>query len=120
MPTCYNCNREIIKKDDANVLAFLGFVPRTFCNNCYSSKERGFARHMFYFPQQPINSKMYLFGLWVFTLIFVPLILFMVFSTILNKSSLAGLLIVVFILLLFLAWQWILYFKAKKILSILK
>ena len=80
--TCHNCGKEITKKEDANFLAFFGFSIRAFCNNCYSSKERGFARHFFYIPKQPINSKMYSVGLWLLTLIIAPVwILIVLFST---------------------------------------
>lgn len=118
MPTCYNCNKEIVKKDNANVLAFLGFVPRTFCNNCYSSKERGFVRHLLYIPKQPINSTIYKVGLWVSTVILTIILLAMIFSTFSSKGSdLVFVIFFILFLLFVLIWQWILYFKAKGILA---
>ncbi len=119
MPTCYNCNKDIVKKDNANVLAFLGFVPRTFCNNCYSSKERGFVRHMFYFPKQPINSTVYKISLGIETFVVLLALAFFGFLLITDSSKLSFgvLLVIVIVVILIGLWQWILYFKAKGILA---
>ena len=73
---CEVCGKTITLKEDVNILAFLGFVPKNFCNNCYSSKERGLSRHFLYFPRQPINSKIYIVGLCFFTVFLVIFSLF--------------------------------------------
>ncbi len=122
MINCENCGKEIKKKEDANVLAFLGVVPKTFCNNCYSSKERGFLRHFLYFPRQPINSKIYIVGLWILTIV---LILFAFMATLFIKTSDDKFGNFVFTIVLFgwtiiLVWQWILYSITKKKLSELR
>lgn len=112
---CYNCGKEIKQRENANILAFLGFVPRVFCNNCYSSKERGFLRHFLYVPKQPINSKIYFVGLWFLSLFIAPIwILIALFA---EDSSpvwqIARIIMFVFIIFL-VCWSWVLYYMAKQ------
>lgn len=60
MINCKKCNKQIISKDDINVTALLGLIPKAFCNDCYSRAERGIKRHMFYVPRWwPINSTVF-------------------------------------------------------------
>ena len=63
MLKCNVCNKNIVEKKDANFIAFLGIIPKPFCNNCYSSSERGIGRHFLYIPSYPINSGMYIVSL---------------------------------------------------------
>ena len=119
---CKNCGKEIKYKEDANVLAFLGFVPKYFCNNCYSSKERGFARHFIYFPRQPINSKIYVVGLWVITIILILLAIMGTLSIEVSNDKLSNLIFIIVLVgwTFILIWHWILYFMTKRKLSELK
>ena len=121
MMRCETCGRKITKKEDANVLAFLGFVPKTFCNNCYSSKERGFSRHFLYFPRQPINSKIYIIGLCFFTVFLVIFSLFALLTLFSNMSFEEKLIILVITLfwIFIVIWQWTLYFITKRKLALL-
>ena len=73
MINCQSCGKTITEKNDINFLALLLFFPVPFCNNCYSSKERGFLRHYIYFPRQPINSSFYVTGLWVGVFAIIPM-----------------------------------------------
>lgn len=118
--TCENCKKTIKKKEDANFLAFLGFVPKAFCNNCYSSKERGILRHFLYFPQQPINGKMYKYGLIILSIIY-PLIIILFLFSMKSAYNDVGLVLFMFVLFFFIigsfvgfVWPWILYFKVKR------
>ena len=120
---CEKCGKQIIKKEDANILAFFGILPKSFCNNCYSSKERGFWRHIFYFPKQPINSEIYKFGLWVLTFCAIGFFAIMAISIILSDGLTQAFpfLIVAFLFLFIIViYPWILHFIAKKKLSELK
>ena len=120
---CKNCGKLISEKKDANILAFLGFVPKSFCNNCYSSKERGLWRHLLYFPKQPINSRIYKFKLWFLT--FFALVFFVIMAISISllgefKQVLLLLIIPLFFLLAIVIWFWALHFIAKRKLSKLK
>lgn len=120
---CKNCGKLISEKKDANILAFLGFVPKSFCNNCYSSKERGLWRHLFYFPKQPINSRIYKFKLWLLTLFALGFFIIMILSINLSGGLKQAILLLIIPLLLLLGvviWLWILHFIAKRKLSKLK
>jgi len=117
---CDNCGKQITKKKDANILAFLGVIPKSFCNNCYSSKERGFWRHVFYFPQQPINSEIYRFGMWVLTFCAIGFFAVMAISISLSDSLMKALpfLSVVFLFLFVMViYPWIMHSIAKKRIS---
>ena len=118
MLKCEKCGKNISEKEDANVLALLGLVPTTFCNNCYSSKERGIERHFFYFPQFPINSKMFPLTLIVFT-IFVS---FISISMLSYQGSAPVIILIPFLLILVFTvlWEWVLYLFVRKRLSSLK
>lgn len=57
MVNCKKCGKEITDQNDFNMLAFLGVKPVSFCNACYSARERGVTRHLFYIPKGfPINA----------------------------------------------------------------
>jgi hypothetical protein len=115
---CENCGKTITSKEDVNILLFLFVFPKAFCNNCYSSKERGFSRHILYIPQHPINSKAYVFGLWFSTFMYIAIILFFYFSNskldeiLENKNSLIFLFTFIFLI-----WGWIIRFIVKRSLS---
>lgn len=129
MIKCNGCGKEITRKDDANVLALFGIVPRTFCNNCYASRERGILRNFVYFPDKyPLNSKMFIILLIIGTIIYLGAISFLAFGSTqtaningeLTTLS-AGLKIFFsFIISIGLLWYWILYFIARNKLSKLK
>jgi len=118
---CENCRKQITKKEDVNVLAFLGVIPKYFCNDCYSSKERGFWRHFTHFPKQPINSKIYKVGLWILTC-FVGFFAVIAVSISVSDGWMVALpfSIAFLVILLIAVHLWIIYFIAKRKLSGLK
>lgn len=113
MTSCDKCYKRITDFKDINVVALLGVVPKSFCNDCYASRERGLLRGIYYPPKYPLNS-------WSFniSLIFATILL-LVFSFILFitdstpefpsivKYSLAVLMIIIVI------FQWILLVIAR-------
>ena len=104
MKTCYNCGKNIISKNDANVLAFLGFILRIFCNNCYSSKERGFFRHILYSPKAPINSKIYFWGGIFITALFILMTIPLFYSNTITSPVIKGIILFVWILIIVYIW----------------
>lgn len=112
MLKCESCGKIIKNKEDVNALAFLGVQPKYFCNNCYSSKERGLTRHFFYMPYQPINSKLYSLRLWVSSVLFLICLLIIVFL----KKGDDRVFFILFLIIwaVFLAWFLILYFIVKR------
>ncbi|MBN2517690.1 MAG: hypothetical protein JXB14_02500 [Candidatus Altiarchaeota archaeon] len=116
---CHNCNKAIKDTNDMNVVAFFGISPRVFCNDCYSSRERGILRHTLYFPQKfPINSALFKIGLFVSTVV----ILFLAYAILgdsgvwtQNGKAAAGeisnevKLLISGFLLLSLGWAWVLH-----------
>ena len=117
MIKCNSCNKIIKNKEDINFLAFLGFVPRPFCNNCYSSKERGFERHFLYTPKAPINSKIYFLGLMLLTIIMMPLwIVIALFS----DTPMWGRLLMIIMIIMILGTSWTLRVIVNKRISEIK
>jgi hypothetical protein len=110
MMICENCEKQITERDDANILAFFGVFPKTFCNKCYSSKERGFTRHLLYFPKHPINSIIYIISL-IFITILIIVYSFFVFRDGLTFHPF----LVIFYLVII--WQWLLYIYTNMKLS---
>ncbi len=114
---CESCRKQITKKEDANILAFLGFVPKAFCNNCYSAKERGFMRHFVYIPRAPLNSKIYFAGLMVLSFIIAPT---WILVTLFTETTFFVRSFIIIFMIFFIALGWTLYFVAKNKLSFLK
>ena len=121
MVSCENCKKKITDREDANVLAFLSVVPRVFCNSCYAAGERGLGRHLLYRPKHPINSKLYIVGLWIATAV-LSVIGFIIVSPVFLEPVTNGsgpdkgpfwVLLPVAILI----WYWILYFLAMRKIS---
>lgn len=79
MVSCKQCGKKITNPNDVNVLAMLGVVPKTFCNGCYSAKERGLMRHIAYWPRQPINGTLFKIRFAFLTLIWIVVLAFAVF-----------------------------------------
>ena len=120
MEHCDKCKKNITEKENANVLAFLGVVPKTLCNDCYARKERGFSRHLLYFPKHPINSKIYIVGLLIGTIIISLLVLMMLCSKEFYnewKNDDMGL---IYFFAILLSWYWILHFVTKRKIKKLK
>ena len=81
MVNCTKCNKKITDPNDINVVALLGIKPIYLCNNCYSSRERGIARNLFYYPTMfPINSKSFIIILVVATILFSIIIVAVLFG----------------------------------------
>ena len=123
---CDSCGKQITRKDDVNVLAFLGFVPKTFCNNCYSSRERGILRNFLYYPNKyPLNSKMFIIFLIIGSIILLGAVLLLAFGSTqtanINGEStpLSGGMKIFFsfIILIALLWNWVLYVIARSKMS---
>lgn len=127
MPICSSCNKEIRSKEDANVLALFGLIPKTFCNDCYSSRERGIMRNYIYYPSRfPLNSTMFFVLLIIGTIILLAAIALLLFGSagtpaIVNgqETTLSGgfKVIISAIILVILIWNWILFSIAKSKLS---
>ena len=115
MTKCGYCGKQITKKNDVNALAFLGIVPKYFCNNCYSSKERGFARHFLYAPRQPINGSLYIIGLIIATILTVILVPLIILSG--SQNTLFFKIIFFSLWIVLLIWQWIMYLIVKNKIS---
>jgi hypothetical protein len=110
---CEKCKKTITEKEDANILLFLFVDPRAFCNNCYSSKERGLSRHFLYFPKHPINSKAYLYGL-RFSIVYLIIILYLmgIDEVVARTHSIPFIFILIGTI-----WAWIIHYAIKKSLS---
>lgn len=106
MKTCWSCGKNISSKDDANILAFLGFLPRIFCNNCYSKKEKTILRNFLYSPRYPINGRGYMFFGIVITIIFTLMSFPLFYSNTITSPIVKG--FIFFIWLLILLWVWLL------------
>lgn len=117
---CNRCEKAITEKQDTNILAKYGVKLQPFCNECYSTKERGLVRHFLYFPHSPLNSSMYKVNLGMLSflaaltsLLILPYILWN------PKASsaipwLVGILLLVLVLMI---WAWVLFFRTKRMLS---
>lgn len=115
MIKCDICGKAINDPKDVNVLALFNLVPRTFCNKCYAEKERGITRHLFYAPKQPINGKLFIIGLSIFTVIGLFLLLALTFNFGETNQSIGNtgrIFFMVFVLLV-IGWEWILWFIAR-------
>jgi hypothetical protein len=114
MVNCKNCNKQITDSKDVNVLALFGVVPTTMCNDCYASRARGITRYYFYYPRWfAINSKPFI----ILLVLISARVLFIASLVIFGKTTEAfpgGELIFISILFILLAWQWILWFIARK------
>ena len=104
MITCNNCGKKITDPKDVNVLAMFGVVPRTFCNGCYSSKERGFARHILYWPKQPINGTLFIVRFAFLALIWLAVLAYALVSKTSGSWMIAALFSLI-VLWYFLLWR---------------
>ena len=129
MVNCNKCNKQITDPKDINVVALFGIKPTTMCNNCYASRERGITRHLFYYPKWfPINSTPFIILLVIATIVFLGIIIAILLgqggtATINGKPtelSFGVRLMIVFLLLIVLVWQWILWFISRSFVSRIK
>ena len=126
MVTCRSCGKNIANREDVNVLALLGVKPVTFCNNCYASKERrSLVRHALYFPQYPLNGRIFAITLAVITIIMI-IVALLIITTDTAKMMVGGAaapaslelrLIFASIIIIILLWFWSLWIRARNIMN---
>jgi len=117
MVTCRQCNKKIIDREDINIVAFLFVKPTSFCNDCYSKRERGILRHFLYYPKEfPINSRLFIIVKVILTITFMLVIINMINSALPVRRKI----IVISVSGIVIAWQWFLYLYSHKIISTMR
>jgi hypothetical protein len=116
---CYNCGKVIELETDANILLHW-FHLKTYCNNCYSSLEKGLGRYFMGYSEYPINGVMYKICTWFLTACFILGVLLIPFYPLLyfvsNETKIGAIIFLPFgAALVYLMWK--VHFNAQKIIK---
>jgi|GEM_PF-6828942 len=121
MIKCENCGKKIVNKENMNMLIYLSFALKPFCNDCYALTGRNFSRYGVY-SSYPINGDLFLFRLQksIFAIIMCVLLLIFLPSEFKSLGWFTFLFILLGYFLIFSVRNIIFYFITKKKMSELR